>query len=419
LAERPTVAAGAREEADRIIREESPRILGVLQALHDDPELSGEERRASLRLGQELASEGFEIEPGAGGLPTAFVARRGAAGAGHTRRAGGSAGRPATRAAARVAFLAEYDALPELGHGCGHNLVAAAALGAGIAVGRLVEQLGGEVRVCGTPAEETVGGKVVLAEQGLFDDLDAAMMVHPGNEHRVFTTSLASQSVQVEFHGRSAHAAAHPDKGINALDAMIQLFVAVSHIRGSSGRDVRIPGVILHGGERPNVVPDRAVARFSVRAATSEERDGVLERVHGMGGAIAQATGCRLAFELTDRPTPDFLTNRALAEAYRGHLASEGIATNDMPRDHMGSLDMGTLSRRVPSLHAYVAIAPPDVVLHTRAFAEATISERGRQAALLAARMLARTAVDLMCDPELLRRVRGEFEHARSPVGEP
>ncbi|PYT09641.1 MAG: amidohydrolase [Acidobacteria bacterium] len=277
----------------------------------------------------------------------------------------------------RVGFLAEYDALPGLGHACGHNLIAAAAIGAGIAVGRLVDLLGGEILVFGTPAEETIG-------------------------------------VQVEFHGKPAHAVAHPDKGINALDAMIQLFIAADHIRRSSRRDVRIPGVILEGGVRPNVVPERAVAQFSIRAPTSPERDEVVARMRRWVESIALASGCSFAFQFTDNPYDEMITNRTLAEIYKGHLASEGVATRDEPREHMGSLDMGNVSFRVPAIHAYVAIVPPDVASHTQTFALATVTQTGKQAALLAAKTLGRTAVDLLCDSGLVARVREEFAAMRA-----
>ena len=396
-----TAREAALAEVCRVVASERARILSVLDALHADPELSAQEERAVRRLQEELRAEGFSIETQAGGLPTAFVARKGAA-------AVADAPSPV-----RIAFLAEYDALPGIGHGCGHNLIAAAALGAAIAAGRVAESLGAEVALVGTPAEETIGGKVVLAARAVFDGFDAAMMVHPGSEHRAWTDSLACRSLQVEFHGRAAHAVAHPDKGINALDALLQLFVAVDHIRRASRRDVRIPGVILEGGERPNVVPALAVAQFSVRAGTGLERDEVVARLRRAVDGIASATGCRSVVRFTDNPYEEMLSSRSLAAVYRDHLAAEGVATCDEPREHKGSLDMGNVSWRVPAIHPYVAIAPPQIATHTEAFAAASVSDAGRAGALLSARTMARTAVDLMCDADLRHRVRAEFEAMR------
>jgi metal-dependent amidase/aminoacylase/carboxypeptidase family protein len=242
-------------------------------------------------------------------------------------------------------------------------------------------------------------------------------MVHPGYEHRVYTDSLACRSVQVEFFGRAAHAVAHPEKGINALDALIQLFIAIEHIRKSGGRDVSLPGGILHGGVRANVVPDRSVGQFSIRASTAVERDGLIDRLRRTVEAIASATGCQGTVTFIDNPYDEMITNRTLAAVYGRHLASESITTVDGPREHKGSLDMGNVSYRVAAIHPYVAIAPPEVASHTPAFAEATVSERGEQATLLSARTLAKTAVDLMGDAELLARVRREFAEHRAKAG--
>ena len=425
----PTLRDCALDEVASVVQAESGRILSVLDALHADPELSGREERAAARLKSELRAEGFEIESDSGGLPTAFVARKGPRGlpvpaVGDTgagvkpkpdSRGVATGGGTARGGAApvRIAFLAEYDALPEIGHGCGHNLIAASALGAAIAVGRVAGRLGAEIWLVGTPAEETIGGKVVLAARGVFDGLDAALMVHPGSEHRAWTDSLACRSLQVEFHGRAAHAVAHPDKGVNALDAMIQLFVAVDHIRRASRRDVRIPGVILEGGVRPNVVPARAVAQFSVRAGDGAEREEVVRRLRRAVEGISLATGCTCVIRFTDNPYDEMASNRALAAVYKAHLAAEGIATHDEPREHKGSLDMGNVSWRVPSIHPYVAIVPPEVASHTEAFAAASVSPAGREGTLLSARTMARTAVDLMCDPDLRETVRTEFAAMR------
>ncbi|MGH9786505.1 MAG: amidohydrolase, partial [Terriglobia bacterium] len=234
---------------ERALEEVAPSLSALSRDLHEHPELSLQEHRSSALLQSLLREAGFQVTGGVAGLPTSFVAVR----------QGVSAG-------ARIAFLAEYDALPGIGHACGHNLIAAASIGAGLSLARLADQLPGEVIVLGTPAEETVGGKCIMVREGVFDGIDAALMVHPGSEWRVEVDSLACISLEVTFLGKEAHAVAWPEKGINALDALIQLFVGIEMLRKRLGRDVRMPGVILEGGQRPNIVPSRAVGHFTLRA---------------------------------------------------------------------------------------------------------------------------------------------------------
>jgi amidohydrolase len=381
-----------KEEAMRLAESISGEIFAFSRALYDDPELSLEETRASGRLVEALSMEGFRVERGVAGLPTSFVAEiRG--------------GRPGPI----VAILAEYDALPDVGHGCGHNLIAASALGAGRILSRLRERLPGEIRIIGTPAEETVGGKALMVKEGIFRDLDAALMIHPGTEFRVHTTSLACQSIQVVFEGKASHAVAAPDRGVNALDPLIQLYVSIDAMRKGLTPEVRIPGVILEGGKRANVVPDRAVGRFSVRARNRAAVEAILDRIRRMADGLAAASGARVTVARIDETYDEMLTNRVLASLFKENLRSLGVETNDAPRERMGSLDMGNVSQVVPSLHAYVAIVPETGALHTREFAEATVSPEGRKGLDLAVRALAMTAIDLLIRPEALPAARGEF----------
>jgi amidohydrolase len=392
---RPVEAiASLKEEVDRFAEAERRRILSISRDLHRDPELGLQEERASMRLTGELEEAGFEVETGTAGLPTAFRAFRRGAGPGP-----------------RIAFLAEYDALPELGHACGHNLIAAAAYGAGAVAARLVERLGGEVVVYGTPAEESVGGKVIMVERGAFDGVDAALMVHPGSEDRVDTHSLACQSVEVVFTGRAAHAVAHPEKGINALDPLIQLFVALDALKKALRPDVKIPGYIVHGGVRQNIVPDRTVARFSLRAAdTSYLVDTVLDRFRETVEGVARATRTGWSVRPIDNLYDEMHTNVALAAAYRANLERLGAPIAEGPRESMGSLDMGNVSHRVPSVHPFFRIVAPGVASHTGELAEATVGEGGEEGLLRSVRALAATAVDLLTDPLLLKTVREEHE---------
>jgi len=369
--------------------------MAVSRHLYLHPELSGEERRASSLLANRLERAGFRIERQAEGLETAFVAS--------LRHGRG----------ARAAVLLEYDALPGLGHGCGHNLIAASALGAGLALAECRRDWRGTLLLIGTPAEETFGGKVVLAEAGVFDRLDGALMVHGGREDRVFTESLACGSFEVVFRGRAAHAVTSPEQGVNALDALVQLYVSLEMMRKALGNGVRIPGVIVEGGVRPNVVPERAVGRFSVRAPTHEMRRAVHRRVVRLIEGVARATGTQFTIRPTDNPYREMRTNRALAEAARAHFARLGRRTNDEPRTSMGSLDMGNVSHRAPAAHIYVDLGAGGVSAHTLAFARATQTAAGRGATLRGAKVLALTALDLLIRPALRRAVQAEFRAAR------
>ncbi len=334
---------------------------------------------------------------GAGGLKTAFVARK-------RGRAGGP----------RVALLAEYDALPGIGHACGHNLIGAAAAGAGAAIGRVMGRLRGEIRVIGTPAEETIGGKAVMADRGVFRGVDAALMFHPSTEDRVYTTSLACHSLEVIFHGRAAHAVAAPERGINALDALIRLFLDLQRLKHRLPREVRMPGVIVEGGRRANIVPDRAVGRFTLRARDLATLDRVERRFRACVREAARAIGAREEIRSLDHPYAEMVTNRALADLFKKELALLGRRTVDTPRTRMGSLDMGNVSQRVPSIHPYVAIAPASAPLHSRGFARFAGGARGRAGLRVATRALALTALRIFSEDGILERARREFRSGRS-----
>jgi amidohydrolase len=366
------------------------------RALHAHPELSLQEVRSADRLVRFLRGEGFRVRRGAGGLPTAFVARR--------------RGRPG---GPRIALLAEYDALPGLGHACGHNLIAAAAAGAGAALGRVIEALRGEILVIGTPAEETIGGKAYMVDRGVFRSVDAALMFHPSTEDRVYTTSLACHSLEVTFLGRAAHAVSAPEKGINALDALIRLFLALKDLKRRLPPEVRMPGVIVEGGRRANIVPDRAVGRFTLRGRDRATLRRVERAFRRSVGRAARATGARAAVRSLDHPYDEMATNRALADVFKRELRRLGRRTVDTPRRRMGSLDMGNVSQRVPSIHPYVAIAPRHVPLHSAAFARLAGSARGLRGLRVATRALALTALHVLAADGVLRRARAEHRALR------
>lgn len=371
-------------------------ILGISEDLYRHPELSGREERSCQVLAALLRRQGFRVRVGLAGLPTAFHAT-----------IGEGKDRP------RVAFLAEYDALPGMGHGCGHNLIAAASIGASLALLPILDRSGGGIEVIGTPAEETIGGKVPLVEAGCFDGLDAAMMIHPAGENRVYTTSLAAATYRIEYQGRAAHAVVHPEKGINALDALIDLYRMAPTLVQEIGDGGHLPGVIREGGERANVVPDRAVGEFSLRARSLQGLTRLEEKFFTAAREIAAARGCRLSIGKMGHTYREMRTNGRMAEKFKENLRFFGVTTEDKPRTRMGSLDMGNVSQKIPSIHPFIAICEPGLASHTAEFGRATISERGQEGLLLATRALALTAVDLLTDPSLVGEIRVEFERSR------
>ena len=384
------------EEADGL-RDE---MVALSRELYENPELSGQEFQSVQRIRRVLDHHGFQVQVGLAGLPTAFLATV-------PRR-----GRPGPK----VAFLAEYDALPDVGHGCGHNLIGAAGVFAGIVAQRIAAETRGSVAVIGTPAEETIGGKVVLARAGIFDGFDAAMIVHPSAEDRAHSTSLACNGMQVEFLGKAAHAVAHPEKGINALDALLQLFAAIGAAGKVWGPEVRAPGVILEGGTRPNIVPERAVGQFTVRAANARRVGEVRAHIERMVKGIAIGTGTRFRITDTDNPYFEMVTNKPLADAYRENLVLLGRKPVDGPRKNQGSLDMGNVSYRCPSIHPFMSICPPEMASHTLGFAAASVGPEGERALLDAVKAMAMTAADLFAWRHLVEETRRTFEAFRSAL---
>ena len=359
--------------------------------LHANPELGFQEVRAAGWLAKHLAQNGFSIESGICGLATAF-------------RGGYGEGGPV------VAMLAEYDALPELGHACGHNLIAASAVGAAIACKPVIDQLGGSVLVIGTPAEEIYGGKVIMAERGAFSGVDIAMMVHPGTRDTATTQALACQTLEVEFLGRAAHAAAHPEAGVNALEAMVQSFNAVNSLRQHIESKARIHGIITDGGEAANIVPAHSAGTFIVRAEDDDCLNELKERVLNCFTGAATATGARLKYRWSEVVYAAMRNNLTLARLFKQNMESLGrrIKLTD-PDCSLGSTDMGNVSQLVPGIHPEVAIAPRGVSVHSPEFALAAASETGSRGLLDAAKALAMTVFDLVSNPEVMTKVKEEF----------
>ena len=347
--------------------------------MYENPELGLEEVRSSARLAEFLADHGFDVEYPAYGMPTAFAARTGTSGP-------------------EVIICAEYDALPEVGHACGHNIIATAAAGAGVALAGLADELGLRVTVLGTPAEEGYGGKVDLIDAGAFADAAAAMMVHPSPRDLLDPQTLAVAHIDVDFFGHEAHAAFAPQLGINALDAAVQAYVNVSTLRQALYPTDKVHGIITHGGGAPNVIPGHTAMAWYVRAATNERLAELKPRVVACFEAAATATGCR--FELSDmgHDYDPMINNAVLAELFDANATELGrrmFRGAEDPAGASGSTDMGNVSHVVPSIHPMLDIRCSPAVNHQKEFAAHTVTPDGDRAVKDGALAMAWTVIDL------------------------
>ncbi|MFC2076873.1 M20 family metallopeptidase [candidate division KSB1 bacterium] len=376
-------------------------IYGLAEEIHKNPELSGREHGACERLSRELESGGFEVTRGVEGLPTAFLAEL---------------PNPKSGSGPSIAFLAEYDALPEMGHACGHNLIGTASVYAGLALAGLADRPAGRVIVIGTPAEETSGAKIDMLAKGVFDRVDFALMFHPASVTCVNVRSFANMPFEVTFRGRSSHAAASPERGINALDAMISLFVNLGLARKHLPDQVRIPGIITHGGVRPNIVPDKTVGRFSLRANDLPRLEQVIEVFRRCVRSSAGAHGARFRIRQYESSYREMRSNGPLAESFAANLERVGIEVDVAENDRRGSIDMGSVSQKIPAIHPTLRLGDGSVSTHTAKFAELTGSQDGFETARLAAATLAMTGLDLLLDDGLRKRAAADFRQAERAV---
>ena len=378
----------ACDEIDRL----APELLDVSHRIHARPELCFEEHHAHDLLTEVLSDHGLAVQRRAYGLDTAFEARA------------GDGNGPL------VAVVCEYDALPGIGHACGHNIIAASGLGAGLALAALAGEAGGRVAVMGTPAEEGGGGKEIMLRAGAFSDADAAMMVHPANhELRVFN-AVAVRRINARYTGAAAHAAAAPEKGRNALDAAVLGYNAVAALRQHIRHDERIHGIFTDGGAKANIVPATAAAEWYVRSTNLETIEPLKERVAACLRAGADAAGCEVDIEWADPAYADMNDNPALLDCYLANLGAVGRATvSDPDARVVGSTDMGNVSYTVPALHPMIKVAPDDVAIHTPVFAEYARGPEGDSAVIDGAKVLAMTALDCWMDAAVMTGARAAF----------
>ena len=384
------------------IDEQRGLIFEVADAIHAHPEIGYQEVFASDLLTCVFSEQGFQVERGVCDMPTAFVARL-----------------DSDRPGPTVAFLAEYDALPNLGHGCGHNLIAASTVAAGVGFKPVLAETGGRVVIFGTPAEEGGGGKVPMVRAGLFHDVDAVMMVHHGGNRASVPVEkgsgrcLAVSHRQYEYFGKTAHAAQDPWNGVNALNAVIHLFTGIDALRQHLRDDVRIHGIIPHGGDAPNVVPRYASAVLLVRAPRRADVDAVAAKVDAIAQGAALMTGAELKITEQGYPYDDMRPNYALGARYAANLERLGFRLEPQSTAvGMYSTDFGNVSYAVPSSGCSFPISDEDIPGHSPQVVACSASDKGRENMLRAAKAMALTGVDVLTEPALVEAIRGEFRQA-------
>ena len=383
-------------DAKYAIRQAVDGLAGELetlsQTIHDHPELGYQEAKACGWLSDFLGRHGFKVEKGVGGVETAF-------------RASLETGDGPT-----IAILCEYDALPGIGHACGHNVIAAAGAGAGAALAHVKGQLPrGRVLVIGTPAEEGGGGKVKLIRGGVFPDVDCAMMIHGFDRTLLHQDLLGIVRVNFDFTGKAAHASADPWAGINALDACIQTFTAISMLRQQVRPDCRIHGIITNGGAAANIIPELASASFYVRAPRIDAMWDLYRRVVACAEAAARATGATLRVLQLDNVYEPLRRNQTLLDLFAANMATVGLAEGEPIPDRLGSSDIGNVSQVLPAIQPMIGIAPTGMAIHTRDFAEAAVQPLAKAGLLAAAKTMAMTTFDLLAEPAKVKAAKDEF----------
>jgi amidohydrolase len=369
-----------------VVRREREVILGMSHAIHADPEVAFQEVRASTRIAALLAERGFEVQHGVGSLPTAIRATF----PGGLGRQGPSIG-----------VLAEYDALPGVGHGCGHNTMAASGVGAALALAAVAADIHGTIVFLGTPAEEAGSGKAIMIAEGAFDGLDAALLFHPSDRTHTRVVLLASEDIEVVFTGFESHASSDPFLGRNALDAMVALFTSVGLWRQQLPPGARVHGIITDGGRAANIIPGRTTASFMLRARDQDTYERLKARFQALVRGAALAADCESEITFSGGSTA-MRDNEVLVRSWSANMVAAGIADGDPMPDLAGSSDMGNVSMVVPAIHPCLSICDEGTPGHSDAFRDAAASPRGDEVTLLAATLVAQTAWDLYRDPSLV-----------------
>ncbi len=377
----------AAKAIDRLL----PELTSISHNIHAHPELSFEERYAAGLLTHALRAHRMQVERPVAGMETAFAAHAG------------------SRAVPRVVLFSEFDALPEVGHGCGHNLIAVYGLGALLGLAALGDDLPGRLVLLGSPAEEDGGGKIKMIQAGLLKGADAALMVHPSTRTAAYVPNLAIATHRFAFHGKAAHAAVNPHLGVNALDAVIQTFTNINALRQQLRPEVRVHGIVTHGGARPNIIPERAAAEFYVRAPDTPGLQDLERRVLACAQGAATATGARLEHQRA-HAYRELKASPGLQRAFSSNLKALGVAEDSLkPGTFAGSTDMGDVSQVVPAIHPYAAIAPEGTPEHSGPFRDAAGGRAGDGSIPTAAKALAFTVLDVLTDAALRDEIARDF----------
>ena len=394
-----------RNEKDTVIKnfiaKKLPEYQAVALDIHDHPEVSNYEVYSSDALITQLKKEGFEVTKNVAGHHTGFDARY-------------QSGKPGPT----LSFLAEFDALPGIGHACGHNLFGNYSCLAAAALKEVINEVGGEIRVYGTPGEE--GGengsaKGSFVREGFFDDVDAALCVHPGYRYAKTSSGLANDPVDVKFHGVASHAAGAPEKGVSALEALIQVLNGINSLRLFLPKDVNIHGIITDGGVAANVIPEYAAGRFYLRAKNRATLDDVYQKVENIIKGAALATGATYEFGLFQNAVDDVIVTPSFDELFFSHGEAAGVPEDEIDntvRASFGSSDVGNVSQVVPTIQPNVSISDDYIAGHSVEFKAAARSEKGLNSIGIAAELLAETALDLLEDPELLEKIKADHKKA-------
>lgn len=387
-----TVTVDGKTRITQSVEQNKESYIAVSKAIHAKPEIGNEEFFASEQLVNVLRNANFEVDTAVAGHETAFYAKK-------------DSGKPGPT----IAFLAEYDALPGLGHACGHNIIGVTSTAAAIALAENLEETGGKVVILGTPAEE--GGpngsaKGSFVRHGYLKDVDIAMMLHPSGKTGVTNESLAVDPLDFHFYGKAAHASASPDKGINALDSVIQLFNGINALRQHVPSDVRIHGIITHGGDAPNIVPEYASARFYIRAPSWPKTEAVAQKIRQIAEGAALITGATVKIERFQNEVKDLVVNEVVDRVLAAKLSGLGEEVHQRGHRSPGSTDAGNISYEVPTAHGYIKIGPNDLVAHTNEFREASNSEQGYNALITGAIALAQTGYEFLQSPKLIEEAK-------------
>ncbi len=387
-----TVKASISQAVDRLADE----LETLSRQIHHHPELGYQEVRACGWLSDFLGRQGFKVEKGVGGVDTAFR------------------GTIETGDGPAIAILCEYDALPGIGHACGHNVIATSGVGAGAALAAVRAQLPkGRIQVIGTPAEEGGGGKIKLIKAGVFQDVDCAMMIHGFDRTLLHQDLLGIVRGTFEFTGKASHASADPWEGVNALDAVIQMYNAVSMLRQQVRPDCRIHGIITDGGAAANIIPEHAAAVFYTRAPRIDTMWDLFRRVTAAAEGAAKATGCTLQVTQHEAVYEPMKSSRVMLDLFAANMKGAGLTEGAPIPDRLGSSDIGNVSQVIPTIQPMVAIAPTGMAIHTREFADAAVKPLARAGMVAAAKTMALTAFDLLAEPARVKAAHDEFARSK------